>query len=97
MKAELHSAFSWDCDECGQENFCRAIEANLDEAAAKDIADEQLSLHMATTQADEVGDGRYESPTLVTAIAIAPKHVRCSACGRTFETEIAHEDDADGM
>ena len=34
---ELHQAFRWDCDECGRENFERAIIVDLGEDEARDI------------------------------------------------------------
>jgi len=38
-KVELHPAFVWDCDECGRENFVRAVVAEMseeEEAEAKE-------------------------------------------------------------
>lgn len=31
QKVWLHPAFVWDCEECGRENFCRAVRADCDE------------------------------------------------------------------
>lgn len=87
MNTELHPAFVWDCDHCGRENFARAVEANLDEAAAQAIADSQIDVHY-----EAIGDeDSTESPSLITRIALAPARVTCSACGHVYEAELPAE------
>ena len=36
---ELRPAHTWDCDECGRENFCRGIVAELTPEEKAEIAD----------------------------------------------------------
>ena len=31
MKVELHLAWMWDCEDCGRENFIRAVEMSKEE------------------------------------------------------------------
>lgn len=58
-KAELHNAYVWDCDECGKENFLRAV---IVEFSPEDEA-EMKALHGV----DEFQTGRWEtSPDDVT-------------------------------
>lgn len=88
-KAELHAAYSWDCDECGKENFVRGVEANLDEPVAKCIEDQdQIDLHYQCIAEPDATESDY----LITAIVIAPKKVTCAHCNKTFETELYFED-----
>ena len=97
MEAELHSAFVWDCDICGVENFCRAIEGNLDEAHAVLLSDidfgERMSLYMVAPDSEETtmpdGTPGAEAPCLVTTIALAPKNVTCAHCGAEFKSQVA--------
>jgi predicted nucleic acid-binding Zn ribbon protein len=39
-KAELHPAFVWDCDDCGRENFVRAIVGEFDDDIMQQMRDE---------------------------------------------------------
>jgi len=82
---ELHSAFVWDCDECGTENFERAIEGNLDEAA---IAYAMPANHFVALDAEDGEDGMMEASQLVHKIAVAPAFVECKECKATFPTSI---------
>lgn len=99
MAVELHCAFCWDCDECGQENFERAIEGNIDEAALE--ADENQVIGrldaIDARESDVINeDGQMmEAEVLVQRIAIAPKRVTCKKCGTTFETEILQDSEDD--
>lgn len=38
-KVELHPAHVWDCDECGRENFCRGIVAEMNEEEIQEMRD----------------------------------------------------------
>jgi hypothetical protein len=40
-KLELHIAYTWDCESCGRENFCRAVRPSL----AQDEIDEMRLEH----------------------------------------------------
>ncbi len=94
--AELHSAFVWDCDACGQENFCRAIEGNIDEAALRDADEDRIDAHL---EADEwtMSDEAYFSPILIQRIALTPKVVKCCQCEAQYKPRLSHEraDEAD--
>lgn len=37
---ELHHAWMWDCPECGRENFCRSIKADLTREESIELARE---------------------------------------------------------
>lgn len=92
MSVELHCAFVWDCDECGRENFERAIEGNFDEAALE--ADEnQVVGHLVALDAESVDDELFESECLTQVIALAPRRVTCKHCKSSFETEIGDSED----
>jgi len=88
MSVELHAAFAWDCEECGRENFERAIEGDIDEAALQECEDQVVGF-LATNSALEVNDEELESEVLTQLIAIAPKRVKCAHCGSTHETELS--------
>lgn len=70
---ELHTAFMWDCPECGRENFTRAIACEMtpDELAEAEAALESEGIGM------EVGGG----------FVAAPKEVTCQFCNQSFDTE----------
>jgi predicted nucleic acid-binding Zn-ribbon protein len=87
MNAELHSAYAWDCDECGTENFVRAIAADLDEEVMRQAMERGQDVDQHFQAIGE--DGATEFPEIVTAIAIAPVRVTCRNCGMIFETALA--------
>lgn len=99
MTVELHSAFVWDCDECGKENFERAIEGGMDEAAL--MADEnRVTTHLVGTGEVEIEDSEDDDlmacESLTQMIVLAPATVTCKHCGVTTATEVPHQhDDAD--
>lgn len=37
---ELRTAYAWDCDACGRENFCRAVVAEFSEEETKEIRED---------------------------------------------------------
>lgn len=39
-KAELRPAWAWVCDECGGENFCRAVVAELSDEDREEVEEE---------------------------------------------------------
>lgn len=90
MSVELHCAFVWDCDECGKENFERAIEGNIDEAALEADENQVVGFLVAPEgESTEHEDGQMmESDVLVQQIAIAPKRVTCLHCGTSHETDL---------
>ncbi len=40
ISVELHSAFQWDCDDCGRENFCRGIKKELSPEEETELREE---------------------------------------------------------
>jgi len=94
METELHSAFVWDCDECGAENFERAIEGNIDEAALEN-AEPQVLPELLAIDAKDHGDGMMEAPLLVQRISIVPEYVICRSCRKTFTTTVPTIEDDD--
>lgn len=90
MKAELHAAFVWDCDECGRENFVRAIEGNIDEAALESAENRIVGDLVAPA---ELVDDELRAEFLVQRISLAPDFVYCQSCGKSFPVEIYTLDD----
>lgn len=86
MKADLHSAYFWDCGERGTENQLRAIEADLDEPIAKVVSEHLIDPHFETIAEDDTTETEY----IITRVSIAKPMVTCSNCGLTLETELQH-------
>lgn len=90
MTVELHSAFVWDCGECGTENFERAIEGSLDEAAMQENAN-QIDTHLIGTDEGDVDDEDLRGcEALTQRIVLAPARVKCRNCGHTYPTKVWH-------
>ena len=77
MKVELHPAHSWDCDNCGVGNFCRAIVTDMTQ---EDI--DWLVIHHGGEPSD------WNTGNWMTR----PDEVTCDHCGMTFETQDHGED-----
>lgn len=93
MTVELHSAFVWDCDECGKENFERAIEGGMEESAIEEAANE-IDTHLVATGVTELDDEQeMAAEALTQKIVVAPAFVTCKHCGVSVDTEISHMDD----
>lgn len=99
MSVELHAAFFWDCDECGQENFIRAIEGNLEEPALATDENQVVGFLASNEGGEPDEDGMMESQVLMQIIAVAPRVVTCSKCGESHQTDLGlleiDEDDTD--
>lgn len=78
IKARLLSAYVWDCDECGAENFERAIVAEMHEEEREEMF---RSFHDLDEWA-ELPDG-WRDFQMVTR----PDAVKCRTCGATFDAE----------
>lgn len=72
-KTRIWTAYQWTCDECGKDNFERAIAAELTPEERQEIADDQ-GLDLEYMRGDFV---------------LAPEVVKCGHCGEQFETEDA--------
>ena len=76
-QVELHQAFVWDCDECGRENFCRAVVAEFSEEQKAEVAEDwDLS-------PEELRTGLWMT---------RPDEVTCTHCGTTFEAKDVGEE-----
>lgn len=86
MSQELHGAFVWDCDECGQENFVRAIEGQIDEPAMQEgdpvgflVAGDEVK-----TDEEEVSGSAWMQQRII----LLPAMVTCSSCKNIFPTHV---------
>jgi rubredoxin len=73
MKTELRPAYTWDCDECGVENFERTVIIPLEELTEEEkqqFSNEELQEFLSE-------DGTFQS---------MPNHVKCKNCGAEYET-----------
>ena len=79
-EAELHPAFMWDCDKCGEENFVRAVSHLLDpnDPTDRETIDEVYGPGAAD---DLVADC---SRKIVRQMC--PSEVECDGCGAEFDT-----------
>ena len=93
MAVELHGAFCWDCDECGTENFVRAIEGDIDEPALEANENQIDTYLVGTGEVPCKIDGMAACEFLTQRIVLAPPHVTCAKCGYSFEAEVPHAED----
>lgn len=70
---ELIQAFLWTCDDCGKDNFARAITVAPEEIDAADIS-KPLSEYL-----EEGGEGDWLR---------GPDDVTCGHCGSEFRAEV---------
>ena len=83
---ELHSAWVWDCDECGLENFNRGSEGDIGDPAFE-CGDVTLSfLADGLSQIAETGDP--QGMILRSRLTLFPTDVQCRHCGAEFETDV---------
>jgi len=71
-KVELHPAHTWDCPDCGKENFCRGVTVEMTE---EDIAGQ---IEMYGGEPEDWRTGHWITK---------PDIVTCVHCGVEFETE----------
>lgn len=70
---ELHAAFTWTCEDCGRENFARAVQ--LEPEQVRELVPEDLQ-DDAEAMREEIG-GDW---------CLAPRWVRCPHCGARYAT-----------
>ena len=89
MTVELHSAFVWDCDECGAENFNRTREVYLDQ---EELCGDEVSVesHLVATGVSEDGS---EAQFLTQKVVLAPNYVTCKSCNATLAAEVFGDPD----
>lgn len=78
--AELHSAFYWDCEHCGKENFMRALcgVIHMPPLMHKMLVDKRLII-----QADDPSPGELASAAYCRThrVSLAPTTITCEFCG----------------
>lgn len=92
---ELHSAFVWDCEECGRENFHRAVERDLESRQFHDDQNDMFVILPAAIAADISGENPDEDIDIRHIVCLAPSRVTCCHCGSRFSAEIWEEVDDD--
>ena len=89
--AELHSAFYWDCEKCGRENFVRAISGvlHLTPLMHKMLVDTRLII-----QPEEPAPGATASEMHCRThrVSLAPPSISCSFCGHCDLAQIEDTD-----
>lgn len=80
--AELIQAFAWICDECGEENFVRAITLSEEQIDSCDIppASSPEEAERIDDFLKEGGEGKF---------LIAPSQVQCKECRTRYFTSEA--------
>ncbi len=73
---ELNVAYEWICDECGRNNFCSAIVADIPQEEAFEIAKKM----------GEVEPYEELDPDIMHQFQTCPETVTCSHCGEQFST-----------
>jgi rubredoxin len=91
-KVELHPAHLWTCDDCGRDNFERAIRVEPESLEGQEVYElTQLLAEEANESAEVLGivvGGEW---------TMRPDHVKCRHCGAEFETlKGDHDEDDDG-
>lgn len=81
-KASLHSAYVWDCDNCGKENFARAVSSDLD-----DDEREEAYRHFNDLEPWAELPEHWRDFEIVTY----PMKVTCHNCGTAYDTESDRE------
>ena len=83
LKAELHLAFFWICEECGRDNFCRSINtspADMPEDMVQDLRER----------------GMYDPDAGVGGqFSTRPDTVTCCHCESVFEAQDAGSEESD--
>lgn len=85
---EIHSAWVWQCDCCGRENFTRGLEGDIYEPAIEHAGPQKylICFHGCDGECEHACDG--EMNCLGTRIVADPCVVECRYCGREFFTEV---------
>lgn len=84
---ELHSAYIFDCPDCGNENLIHAVECDLEEPIARAIIDGD-SQDVLDPQFGAIGREGGTADWIVSRVVVAPPRVRCGYCREEFETEL---------
>lgn len=80
LKVLLQSAYVWNCPDCGQENFVRAV--------SLDLTDEEKLETIAQAEGIDVDEVEIEAGILQNLKLMAsPEEVQCFNCCEVFESE----------
>jgi len=74
---ELHEAYIWTCDDCGQDNFGRMIELEPDSELIPESLRSEVSTFASIQRAHGVGG----------AFLTRPSRVACLFCGSEFDVD----------
>ncbi|HVL14133.1 MAG TPA: hypothetical protein VM529_16300 [Gemmata sp.] len=81
----LSPAYVWDCEDCGRENFQRAVSLKLD---PRDDGDAETIRRM-----HGLSEGEPIPPTLGVGMMTRPNRVTCKHCGTEFEAADSGSED----
>ena len=79
-RVEMHQAYVWDCNQCGRENFERAIEFDGPQEEKDEMLRQMGAIDEWQSEAD-LPDG------VGIGLQMAPDKVTCKHCQAVFETE----------
>ena len=82
---ELHNAWTWDCPECGRENFDRAVTADMTRAESIDYA----------RKLGRIDYGFEPSEDFNCEFMTQPETVVCAHCEREFDVARFDESEDD--
>lgn len=74
---EVHPAWVFTCDECGQDSFCRSVVIEIDDPFERWQAGVQMGVIEAWQEVEDIPEGIFQS---------YPNIVTCGHCGAQFET-----------
>lgn len=84
----LSPAYVWDCEDCGRENFQRAVSIQLD---PEDESDAEAIRTMCGIEPEEaIPDG------LTGCVMTRPRRVTCKHCGKEFKAVDTNAEDMEG-
>jgi hypothetical protein len=86
-RVELIQAFAWTCEDCGRDNFARAVA--VEGADAKELQ-QQMRDDLGLMDFEPIPDGWGGE------LLMAPKRVMCATCGAEFETFQEDKEASDG-
>lgn len=100
MAVELHGAFAWDCENCGSQNFERAIQGVLSKEVVDALSSGAEPIIVpygaaSESEIDEESDS-FVAAALVNHVLMAPKRVTCKKCGESFNSEVELYEGEDG-
>lgn len=77
---ELHQAFLWTCEECGRDNFERAVHLSPESVEGRELSLRAREAYGDASEAAEALGVETDGAWLM-----APSRVRCSSCSAEFK------------